>query len=112
MKSYTFYKDEQEYQTDNLVAFCREHGLQRRHLQEVVIGKRHQHHGFTIAAINSSIEEGGMTVEQVLQMAEIAARSSGDPEYEALVMSRTAKVRQGQALRIKQGDDGSVTMLD
>jgi len=115
MRTYTFYKDEIEFRTDNLTAFCREHGLQRRHINEVLAGTRKQHHGFTLAGINVSPEamlDDGVQVEQVLQMAEVAARSSGDPEYEALVLSRTAKIRRGEALRISQDDAGTITMLD
>ena len=112
-RTYTFYKDEQEFTTSNLMAFCREHGLQRRHMQEVVMGKRKSHHGFSLAGTG---DEGMVSVESVLVQAEIAARSSGDPEYEKLVLSRTAKIRRGEPINIKQGKnekgEDTITVLN
>ncbi len=107
-RAYTFTKDGQEYETSNLMAFCREHGLQRRHINEVVQGIRKSHHGFSYSAEDQKDVE----LETVLQAAEIAARSSGDADYEALVLRRTAKVRAGEPINIRQDKYGSITVLD
>ncbi len=104
---YTFYKGGQEYQTDNLSEFCREHGLRRQHIHEVVNGGRQSYKGWSLppgvrkpkpTPIN--VDDEGMTVEQVLVAAEIAARSQHDPAYEKLVMGRIAKIRSGQPLQV------------
>ncbi len=117
-KTYTFIQDGRKYETSNLMAFCREHGLQRRHINEVVVGTRKSHHGFSaIRTMEDAIEV--MTpeeIEQTLTTAEIAARSSGDPEYEALVMKRVEMVRRKEPLRIATGKNAlgedTITMLD
>lgn len=96
-RSYTFYRDGQKYETDNLMAFCRENKLQRRHLNEVVMGKRKHHHGFEYREMDQA------WVEDTLVAAEVAARSSEDPEYTALVLRRVEKVRRGEPLRITTG---------
>ncbi len=87
MKSYTFYRDGQEYQTDNLAQFCKEHGLQRRHMQEVIFGSR------------------TMTVAQILSVAELAARASGDLAYQQLVQGRVDKIRRSEKLEVKVSED-------
>ncbi len=117
-KTYTFIRDGRKYETSNLMAFCREHKLQRRHMNEVVMGLRKSHHGFSAIrtpedAIGIMTEE---EIEQTLASTEIAARSSGDPEYEALVMKRVDMVRRHEPLRIATGKNAqgqdTITMLD
>ncbi len=111
-RTYTFTKDGEQFETSNLMAFCREHGLQRRHLNEVVLGKRKSHHGFEYR------ERDQDWVENTLVLAEIVARSNAksDPEYAALIQSRVDKVRRGGALRVEQGKndrgEDTITMLD
>lgn len=114
MRGYTFYRGGQEVHTDNLAAFCREHKLQRRHMAEVNNGDRQSHRGWSLppemrktklAPINVDDEDdpngpGSMTVEQALRLAEIAAEAQNDPEYEALVKSRTNKIHQNEALEV------------
>jgi len=108
MKSYTFYREGQEFRTDNLAAFCKEHGLQRRHMHEVIFGSRKSYKGFSrLASLPTPInagEDGSMAVEQILSMAEIAARASGDPEYQALVQGRVDKMRRGEKLEVNVTD--------
>jgi hypothetical protein len=107
--SYTFYRGTEVYHTDNLAGFCREHSLQRRHMQEVVLGKRGQHHGFSQGVPpdlrSCSLDRERLTpVEDVLVMAEIAARSVGG-DYEKLVMGRVAQIRSGNPLLVNQAED-------
>src|SRR5713101_6875729 len=95
MKSYTFYREGQEFRMDNLAAFCKEHGLQRRHMHEVIFGSRKSYKGFSKTAeqptpINAG--DGSMTVAQILSVAELAARASGDLAYQQLVRSEERRV--------------------
>ncbi len=108
MKSYKFYKDGQEFSTDNLAAFCKEHGLQRRHMHEVIFGSRKSYKGFTKTADQHAPINGGdgsMTVAQILSVAELAARASGDLAYQQLVQGRVDKIRRGEKLEVKVSED-------
>lgn len=112
MRGYRLFKDGQEHYTENLAAFCREHGLQRKHLAAVISGERQSHRGWSLPPDirkpkpeqTAPASDGSMTVGQVLETAEIAARSSGDPAYERLVMSRIEKLRRGEPLPIRLTD--------
>jgi len=108
-KTYTLYKDGQKYETTNLAAFCRDNGLQRRHMNEVLFGKRRSHRGWSLQPTTVTIEEAPagdtVAVEDVLTFAEIAARSSNDPDYEKLVLDRVAQVRRGEPIEINIAED-------
>lgn len=92
--------------TDNLSAFCREHNLRRSHIAEVASGLRKSYKGWSLPPdatkpeIPTPDDTGSMTVGQVIEMAEIAARASGDPAYEKLVMGRIEKLRKGMPLEV------------
>lgn len=101
MKTVTLVKNGKTYETNNLSQFCRDHDLDRRNLQAVVSEKRNSYKGWMLARPEAPLEDvGGMTVEQVLVAAEIAARAQNDPEYERLVMGRIAAIRAGSPLPV------------
>lgn len=101
MKTFTLVKNGQTYETTNLSQFCRDHELDRRNLQAVVSGKRNSYKGWMLVRPEAPLEEvGGMTTEQVLIAAEIAARAQHDPEYERMVMGRIAALRAGAPLPV------------
>jgi hypothetical protein len=111
---YTFIRDNQEYQTENLSQFCREHNLRRSHIAEVNAGMRKSYKGWSKAdpTIPASNDDYAEALEQeVLEPAMIAARASGDPEYQALVQGRVDKLRKGEALKISTGN-GKVGIID
>ncbi len=111
MSKYTFHKDGQEHGADNLSAFCREHGLQRRHMQEVAVGMRKGHRGWTRTSptvpipINGGDDDddpngpGSMTVDQLMRLAEIAAKTVGG-EYEKQAMEKIAMIRRHEPIPV------------
>ena len=121
IRHYTFIApDSTEHTTNNISQFCQKHNLQRRHIDEVIAGKRQSHRGwsmkkpdqkpvpFTDPDPESANEPGSMTVEQVLEMAEIAADNSPDQEYAQQVRARIEKVRRGEPLQVLVTPDGPV----
>jgi hypothetical protein len=100
--SYSFVKDGQVYHTDNLSQFCREHDLRRTHIADVVGGRRRSHRGWSKPTTGDGTEgsEEGMTVEEVLKAAEIAAAASRDAEYIKLVQGRVDQIRRGVPLEV------------
>lgn len=118
MREYTFYKDGQEYRTENLAAFCREHDLRRSHIAEVASGMRKSYKGWSRTDPNTTAPEptpepdndGGMTVQQFIEMAEVAANSL-EGEHKKLAMRRIDKIRKGEPIA-KIFPGGNIKLLD
>lgn len=116
-RRYTFIdKNGAEHTTNNISEFCREHQLQRRHMNEVVGGSRQSHRGWSMkkpdqpatALVPADPEDDTVSLETVLQHAEIAAKSVGDPVYEQIVMKRIEKLRRGEPLQVEMTESGPV----
>lgn len=86
MKTYTFYKDGQKYETNNLAEFSQEHGLIRQKMREVDMGTRRQHRGWTAQPTSNDLEE-------TLALAAGIAETHGGT-YEKRVLARIAKMRE------------------
>lgn len=72
MKTYTFYRNGQEYKTSNLAEFCRVNHLQRARMNEMIDGYRESYKGFRL-----SDELNGPEIEGFKRIAKIIAGSLG-----------------------------------